>query len=121
MIATRIVDQRAEAVKYIESKKINKLFDILGSNLARLKPEDPNEFLLTELKRIDEMKKLGEPVTIFAESDIEIMFTIFDLTNRGYVNKMQYLKALEAVGISAPKLHSPLTDSIDKKTFIKHM
>ncbi|KAJ1422460.1 hypothetical protein B484DRAFT_452360 [Ochromonadaceae sp. CCMP2298] len=118
---SKIVDQRAEAVKYIEAKKINKLFDILGSNIARLKPEDPNEFLLTELKRIDELKKLGQPVTIFAEADIEIMFTIFDLTNRGYVNMTQYMKALEAVGISQPRLAVPVKDNIDKRAFIKHM
>lgn len=31
-------------------------------------------------------------VSLFAERDIEIMFSIFDLTNRGYVDKTQYLK-----------------------------
>lgn len=60
-----IVDQRAEATKYIRDKKINKLFDILGAQLARQKPEDPNEFLLSELKRIAELKEKNEPVKIF--------------------------------------------------------
>ena len=57
-----IVDQRAEATKYIRDKKINKLFDILGAQLARQKPEDPNEFLLNELKRIAELKEKNQPV-----------------------------------------------------------
>lgn len=57
-----IVDQRAEAIKYIKEKKINKLFDILGAQLARQKPEDPNEFLLNELKRIAELKEKNQPV-----------------------------------------------------------
>lgn len=57
-----IVDQRAEATKYIQEKKINKLFDILGAQLARQKPEDPNEFLLSELKRISELKEQNQAV-----------------------------------------------------------
>eukprot|EP00600_Ochromonadales_sp_CCMP1393_P007550 CAMPEP_0174968226 /NCGR_PEP_ID=MMETSP0004_2-20121128/8014_1 /TAXON_ID=420556 /ORGANISM="Ochromonas sp., Strain CCMP1393" /LENGTH=130 /DNA_ID=CAMNT_0016217431 /DNA_START=42 /DNA_END=434 /DNA_ORIENTATION=- len=116
-----IVDQRKEAMDYIRDKKINKLFDILGSQLAKEKPEDPNEFLLSELKRIAELKSLSQPVTIFAERDIEIMFSIFDLTNRGYVDQTQYAKALEAVGISEAKLAKPKTANIDKKTFISHV
>lgn len=59
-----IVDQRAEATKYIKDKKINKLFDILGAQLARQKPEDPNEFLLNELKRISELKEKNQPVKL---------------------------------------------------------
>ena len=57
-----IVDQRAEANKYIQEKKINKLFDILGAQLARQKPEDPNEFLVNELKRISDLKANNQTV-----------------------------------------------------------
>eukprot|EP01032_Pedospumella_encystans_P012185 gene12182-14116_t len=116
-----IVDQRAEATKYIKDKKINKLFDILGAQLARQKPEDPNEFLLNELKRISELKEKNQPVSLFAERDIEIMFSIFDLTNRGYVDQTQYLKALTAVGVDTPSLPVPKGDKINKEEFISHI
>lgn len=113
-----IVDQRAEATRYINDKKVNKLFDILGAQLARQKPEDPNEFLLNELRRISDLKESNQPVglsslrsfcfalilirfmlqvSLFAERDIEIMFSIFDLTNRGYIDRTQYLKGLTSV------------------------
>ena len=39
----------------------------------------------------------GQPVALFAEKDVEVMFGVFDITNRGYVNQTQYLKALNAV------------------------
>ena len=78
---------------------------------------------------------------MFAERDIEIMFSIFDLTNRGYVDKTQYLKgnfsislfttlknvnmlhylALNAVGISEPTLPMPDGDKIDKTSFVSQM
>jgi len=63
-----IVDQRAEATKYIREKKINKLFDILGAQLARQKPDDPNEFLLAELRRIAEQKEQNQPVSLISGS-----------------------------------------------------
>jgi hypothetical protein len=64
-VMSKIVDQRAEATKYIEEKRVNKLFDILGSQLARTKPDDPNEYLLSELKRIPDLKAQNEPVDLF--------------------------------------------------------
>lgn len=116
-----IVDQRKEALEYMEKHKIGKLFEILGSELAQNKPEDPNEFLLTKLKNINELKSIQMPVTIFSEKDIDIMFSIFDLTNRGYVNPMQYSKALTAVGVDNPVLPIPTEENIDRKRFVSNI
>lgn len=33
-------------------------------------------------------------VTLFSKEDIDIMFTTFDLTNRGYVTRQQYVKGI---------------------------
>jgi hypothetical protein len=74
------------------------------------------------------------------------MFSVFDITNRGYLTQAQYLKgcilyvghvghlrlsrrlilmfcstALNAVGVSAPVLQVPQGDCIDKKTFVSYM
>jgi len=49
------------------------------------------------------------------------MFGVFDLTNRGYVNQVQYLKALNAVGIDSPALKIPVGEMIDKKTFVSYV
>lgn len=34
-------------------------------------------------------------VSLFSEADIEIMFSIFDITNRGYINQTQYAKGMK--------------------------
>jgi len=60
-------------------------------------------------------------VTLFSESDIEVMFSIFDITNRGYVTQTQYAKALDAVGVKQPSRKPPTGDCIDKMTFISHI
>jgi hypothetical protein len=57
-----------------------------------VKPDEPNEFLLTELRKIQQMKANNEPVTLFTEADMINMFSIFDLTGRGYVTQLQYAR-----------------------------
>lgn len=113
-----IVDQRAEALKYLEKHNILKLFDYLGAKLAKDKPDDPNEFLATEIEKIIEAKSSGEVVTLFTENDIGMMFSIFDITGKGYVSQEQYSKALVAVGVTNSKNPPPDTEKIDKETFI---
>jgi Ca2+-binding EF-hand superfamily protein len=81
---------------------------MLGAKLAFAKPDNPNEFLKNELNKIKEMKKNGEPVsksilgkvlkvfirlfqvTLFSEEDLVTMFSIFDITGRGYITQLQY-------------------------------
>lgn len=57
-----IKDQRAEAMKYLERHRILKLFDLLGAKLVKRKPDNPNEFLVSELEKILESKTLNQPV-----------------------------------------------------------
>ena len=117
-----IVDQRKEALAYLKKHDLLKLFDILGSKLAKGKPGDPNAFLLSELEVINEAKANKEPITLFNEEDIKIMFAMFNLTGKGFVTNDQYLKALNAVGVQEPKLFPLSNDAkIDKDTFISQM
>ena len=62
MSSTKIVDLRAEALEYMDKNKVKVLFDILGSKLAKEKPANPNEFLQTELFKIQELKTANKPV-----------------------------------------------------------
>mmetsp|Transcript_22988 Transcript_22988/g.33613 ORF Transcript_22988/g.33613 Transcript_22988/m.33613 type:complete len:128 (+) Transcript_22988:99-482(+) len=115
-------DPRENALNYLKEKKVLQLFEILGARLAFVKPEQPNEFLLEELKRIQEQKSKNEPVTLFAEQDLVNMFSIFDITGRGYVTQLQYARALEAVGVDPTTAqYTPSDDAIDKSTFVKHL
>ena len=116
-----IIDQRKEAITYLNEHKVLKLFEILGARLAKDKPDDPNAYIIDELEKITQLKTKGVPVTLFSEQDVEMMFKVFDLTNRGYITQEQYLKALEAVGIANHGLPLPVEDRIDKTTFVSHV
>lgn len=87
-----------------------------------MKPDEPNEFLLLELKKIQTMKANNEPITLFTESDLMNMFSIFDITGRGYVTQLQYARALEAVGVNPlTAKYTPSGEAIDRSTFVKHL
>ena len=121
---SKIVDQRAEALTYLNKHNILKLFDLLGAKIAKAKPADVNAFLLAELDVIADAKALNEPVSLFSEKEVEIMFSLFDLTNKGHVTQGQYLKALQAVGVNEPVLYPLVVNekmTIDKRTFISQM
>ena len=77
--------------------------------------------MIAELAKAQVANQRGQPVALFAEKDVEVMFGVFDITNRGYVNQTQYLKALNAVGIETPALKTPIGDRIDKKTFVAYV
>lgn len=59
-----------------------------------MKPDEPNEFLLNELRRIQQMKANNEPITLFNEADLINMFSIFDITGRGYITQLQYARGM---------------------------
>ena len=121
---SKIVDLRAEARTYLQKHDMVKLFDYLGAKLAKIKPDDPNAFLLSELEQIIESKSSKEPVVLFTEQDIALMFSMFDLTKKGHVTTEQYLKALNAVGVSEPKLYSMTGGEdlkIKKDTFVSQI
>jgi hypothetical protein len=120
-MSEEIRDQRKEATEYLEKHKLIKLFEILGSKLATEKPANANAFLLEEISKAQVMSQRGQPYTLFQEKDIEVMFRVFDITTRGYLDQEQYLKALNAVGIEAPALKTPIGDKIDKKTFVAYI
>jgi hypothetical protein len=58
-----VVDPRAEALQYMEKNKIKVLFDILGCRLGKEKPENPNEFLVNELQKIQQQKSANLTVS----------------------------------------------------------
>ena len=82
------------------------------------KPKDPNEFLVQELSKIQAMMQRNQPVTLFTEKDIQILFGFFDITGKGTISQQQYFKALNACGVEYADLELP-DEPIDKATFVK--
>jgi hypothetical protein len=85
-------DPKADALEYLKSNNLLRLFDILGAKMVFVKPDDPNQFLAEELRKVIDLRAEGKPVTLFSEEDISSMFTVFDITGRGYLTNTQYLK-----------------------------
>mmetsp|Transcript_9954 Transcript_9954/g.9676 ORF Transcript_9954/g.9676 Transcript_9954/m.9676 type:complete len:132 (+) Transcript_9954:192-587(+) len=112
-----IRNQRTDALVYLEKHKILLMFDILGVKLAQQKPSSPNDFILSELQDMVEAKAKNEQVSIFTDADIDNIFGIFDITNRGYLDATQLEKALAAVGIKEAKGTLPTLRQIDRQTF----
>jgi len=85
---------REDTMKYFEQHQLLQVFDYIGAKLASEKPSDPNAFLLNELTKINAARTRGQKITIFTEKDIRALFSVFDLTNRGYLTKDQYIRGL---------------------------
>lgn len=64
-------------------------------------------------------------MTLFSESDLEVLFGVFDLTGRGYITREQFLRAFDAVGIQATmgavNVELPVQANFDKATFVRIM
>ena len=114
-------DPRIQAMEYLEKHKINMLFEIIGSKLAVLKPEDPNKFIVTELSKIASSKGRGESVLLFDEKDMKTLFQIFDITGRKFLTSPQYVRALSYVGVDKPTEPMPTVKEINEETFVKAM
>jgi hypothetical protein len=69
----KIVDPRAEAMKYMNENKVNILFDYLGAKLAKDKPANPNEYLVQELEKISEMQAAKNPVRLYLDVFIKLI------------------------------------------------
>ena len=87
-------DPRQETMRYFEQHQILEIFEYLGTKVSSEKPEDPNGFLLNELAKITAARSRNQKVTVFTEKDIRALFSVFDLTNRGYLTKEQYMRGL---------------------------
>ena len=113
------IDPREEALAYLEQHNLLKIFDYLGAKLASEKPSDPNALLVSELTAIMHATARGNPVTLFSEKDVDALFSVFDITNKGVLSIDQYNQALVYVGVKINKFPLPSTDTVDRKTFVK--
>jgi hypothetical protein len=116
-----MTDPRIAALEYLDKHNINQLFEIIGSKLAVLKPEDPNAFIVAELSKIAAAKGRQESVHLFDEKDMATMFSIFDITGRKFLTQPQFVRALSYVGIDKPTEPMPPVKQIDEATFVKAM
>mmetsp|Transcript_31311 Transcript_31311/g.36882 ORF Transcript_31311/g.36882 Transcript_31311/m.36882 type:complete len:138 (+) Transcript_31311:15-428(+) len=116
-------DPRKEAAQYIEEKRIDALFQELGTRLIYARAHDPNDFLVSVLEEMKGNKKKNVPTPFFTDKDITTLFEMFDPTGKGSISHEQYQQALMSLGIDKPtvELTLPPSGKVDRRTFTRSM
>lgn len=93
-------DRRQEAAAYMEEHDINTLFQNLCTSLVYSKPEDPKNFLVKELQRLQK-QKTGDlnKISMLTDEDLETMFQMLDPIKTGTLSAAQVLKALKGLAL----------------------
>lgn len=109
---SELKDPRAEATAYLTQHSVLPLFNSLGTKLMYSKPEDPNAFLLNELKAIQSANKSSKgpasgaliagtgATSFFTAGDVSTMFGMLDPTGSGTITSEQYGNALKSFGVN---------------------
>lgn len=118
-------DPRKDASDYIKKKRVDSLFQELGTRLVYERAADPNEFLISVLKEMQENKKSQKPTQFFTEADITTLFEMFDPTGKGSITVSQYKQALQSLGIDEPTValskNAVEANKVDRATFMRDM
>lgn len=89
----------------------------ITSQLLYHKPDNPRDFVVRYLENV---KSTGTPSLLNAQ-DLETMFGMFDITNRGVVTGEQALNALKSLLGPAATLNVNPGQMLKKDDFVKVM
>mmetsp|Transcript_50504 Transcript_50504/g.68689 ORF Transcript_50504/g.68689 Transcript_50504/m.68689 type:complete len:131 (-) Transcript_50504:285-677(-) len=112
-------DPRVQAHEYIAEKRIDALFQDLGTRLVFERPSDPNAFLLQVLEDYQTNRARNQPSNFFTDDDITALFELFDPIGRGEITESQYFKALQSVGVESPSVQLPGSLKVDRASFVR--
>ncbi|XP_060083414.1 EF-hand calcium-binding domain-containing protein 10-like [Ylistrum balloti] len=106
-----------EARQYLESHRVLELFNNLTSQLIYNRPEEPKNFMIDVLEKLQKAKmtKMDFPC-LFDDTNIQSVFGMLDPTNRGCITAQQYSAALTTLGVKNFD-ESPEGSSDDRITF----
>jgi hypothetical protein len=110
-----------EARSYLEKHRILELLDNLTAQLVFHRPSEPKEFLIEQLTRLKEARKLKRDYPcLFDDSNLEAMFRMMDPEGRGYISSAQYNEALRSLGVSSPSIQRTAdTDKVTMDVFVR--
>jgi adenylate kinase len=89
ILSTR-TSPKDEALDYWENKGVSHLFEFLTTRLLVEKPDNPNQFILAEINKIEKLKSQGRPAVEYNEDELCTMFLAFDVTSKGSISAAQY-------------------------------
>lgn len=90
------------ASKYLKDHKIIELFQNLTSALVYERPDDPKKFMKDHIEQLLKAKSdpdEAEPPCFMDESNLKSIFSMLDVTRKGYITKEQYLHAMGNLGV----------------------
>merc|ERR1712166_1482479 len=109
-----------EADEYLRKHKILELFEDLTTILAYKQPENLENFLIDILKQ---RKLNGNRSIVYSDTELQNIFTLYDLKGAGFISKEQCREALKTLANSEFHYQKaqeiPMQDKIDLFGFIK--
>lgn len=122
--STIMNSHQSEADEYIKEHKLVELFENLTEALVYHKPDDPKSFakdFIQQLKKVKSDPDETDPPCFMKESNLESLYGMLDVTERGYISYEQYLRAMENLGLKKFN-QDPLggnISKINKRTFVR--
>ncbi|KAJ4462739.1 putative Protein TSSC1 [Paratrimastix pyriformis] len=107
--------KRKDAAQYMKDKKITQILEIITAPLLFHRPEDPNAFLVDQLRSLHD-SRAEHP--LFSTEDLDCIFSMYDVLQQGTITRSQLEGALQTLGCAEfarlPKGNAP----VDKTTFV---
>jgi hypothetical protein len=98
----------ASTVQYLEQHHLHQILEYLCAQLVYAKPADPKAFLASELRKLQSKRGADgivptSALTLFSDTDFEVMFRMMDPVNKGTLTAKQVHKAISDLGLDANK------------------
>jgi Ca2+-binding EF-hand superfamily protein len=97
---------------YLQEHRIQELFESLTAALSVHQPDNIRDFLTAELKK-------RQPGNLITSEEIKCAFELFDLEERGEIEKEKAVKSLGVLGIKADLFQDK--EIIKKSDFISEI
>jgi len=108
-------DPGYQAETYMRDHKLLELFDLLGQKLVAQRPDNPRQFLISELTKLKSTREPSSPLNFFSPDDIETLFSMYDVSGDG-LTAGQCREALNAMGLEEVQL-PPGKERFDRNAF----
>ena len=122
MAATGPLQQ--EANEYLKQHKIPQLLEALTAELVFHRPSDPRKFMRNYIVKLQSAKanpdKEGPPC-LLDESNIRCVFSMLDITKRGFISTVQYHEAMKSMGMTDYNAdpNGAALNKISQETFVR--
>lgn len=96
----KFADRNDEAMKYLESHKINDLLNNITAHLVYNQTDTPKETIIDYLERLKKAKLANlNPPSLIEDNNLQSIFGMLDPSGKGSITYKQYCEALKTLGI----------------------